>query len=172
VAPETVNVLKVGEVEMVIWVEVPINTFCPPVMERLEPTVKEPRVVVPVPPLSAAKTPDTSLEPKFILPLNNVLDEERTIPVPSEAIDVEPYPFIVNKLLPDEDATVNKLSVGSGVVSSIVNTALPAAFLIWNAVAELMTELMVTSPDAPTERTERPLEEATLKIALFEPAVP
>jgi hypothetical protein len=36
-------------------VEVPTKTFCPPVMERPEPTVREPRVVVPIPPLDTAK---------------------------------------------------------------------------------------------------------------------
>ena len=39
-------------------VEVPIKTFCPPLMERLLPTVKEPRVLVPVPPVEIPKTPE------------------------------------------------------------------------------------------------------------------
>ena len=39
-------------------------------MERPEPTVREPRVVVPMPPLDEAKTPVTSEEPKLMAPLN------------------------------------------------------------------------------------------------------
>ena len=39
-----------------ICVEVPINTFWPPAMERLEPTVKEAKVLVPVPPFVTGKT--------------------------------------------------------------------------------------------------------------------
>ena len=41
--------------ERVIWVEVPINTLCPPTMESPAPTVKLPSVVVPIPPLVIAK---------------------------------------------------------------------------------------------------------------------
>lgn len=49
-----------------ILVEVPIKTLCPPVMERLEPTVREPKVVVPRPPLAGRRTPETLLPPKAI----------------------------------------------------------------------------------------------------------
>lgn len=45
--------------------EVPINTFWPPTMESPEPTVNEPKVVVPMPPLATGKTPVT-LEVKLI----------------------------------------------------------------------------------------------------------
>ena len=36
---------------------VPIKTFWPPVTDKPEPTVKEPRVLVPVPPLATGMTP-------------------------------------------------------------------------------------------------------------------
>jgi hypothetical protein len=42
----------------VIWVEVPMRTFCPPAMDRPEPTVKLPSVVVPMPPTDTVKTPE------------------------------------------------------------------------------------------------------------------
>lgn len=45
-----------------ICVEVPISTFCPPLMDRLEPTVREPKVVVPMPPKPTPKTPDVIWE--------------------------------------------------------------------------------------------------------------
>ena len=38
-----------------IWVEVPMSTFWPPVMDRPLPTVKLPSVVVPIPPLVTAR---------------------------------------------------------------------------------------------------------------------
>ncbi len=53
----------------VIWVEVPIKTLWPPVMDRPDPTVREPKLVVPMPPLETANNPLTSEEPKLILPL-------------------------------------------------------------------------------------------------------
>ncbi len=54
----TVRVVKEGVEDNVIWVEVPMSTFCPPVMERLgEETVKSARVDVPVPPLLTANCP-------------------------------------------------------------------------------------------------------------------
>ena len=49
--------VKVGVEDRVIWVEVPIRTFSPPETDRLEPTVKEPKVLVPVPPLATDNTP-------------------------------------------------------------------------------------------------------------------
>ena len=39
-----------GLLDIVIWVEVPMSTFCPPLMLKLLPTVKEAKVLVPVPP--------------------------------------------------------------------------------------------------------------------------
>ena len=55
---ETFMEVKFGLLEKVIWVEVPIKTFCPPVMERLElETVSEPKVVVPSPPFETGITP-------------------------------------------------------------------------------------------------------------------
>ncbi len=54
----------------VIWVEVPIKTLWPPVMDRPDPTVREPKVVVPSPPLETGSMPETSEEPKAIAPLN------------------------------------------------------------------------------------------------------
>lgn len=52
----TLRVVKVGVLVKVIWVEVPISTCCPPVMDKLEEeTVKLPKVVVPMPPLETAR---------------------------------------------------------------------------------------------------------------------
>ena len=52
-----------GLADKVIWVEVPIKTFCPPVMLRLEPpAVKEARVLVPVPPLATDSPVPDQLE--------------------------------------------------------------------------------------------------------------
>ena len=63
--------VKDGLAVKVIWVEVPISTFWPPVIERLEEeTVKEPKVVVPMPPFDTASRPVTSLEPRLIALLN------------------------------------------------------------------------------------------------------
>ena len=42
--------VKEGLADIVICVDVPIKTFCPPVIFKLEPTVKEAKVLVPVPP--------------------------------------------------------------------------------------------------------------------------
>ena len=39
----------------VICVEVPINTFCPPAIDKPDPTVRDPSVVVPRPPLVTAR---------------------------------------------------------------------------------------------------------------------
>ena len=58
-----------------IEVEVPIKTLWPPVIARLEPTVKSPKVVVAVPPLVTPKTPETSLPPKAIAPLKSAPPE-------------------------------------------------------------------------------------------------
>ena len=33
----------------------PIRTFCPPAIDRSDPTVREPRVVVPIPPLETVR---------------------------------------------------------------------------------------------------------------------
>ena len=53
------TVVKVGVAVKVIWVEVPIRTLCPPVIERLEEeTVREASVLVPVPPLPMPTTPE------------------------------------------------------------------------------------------------------------------
>jgi hypothetical protein len=52
-----VETLVITELPKEIEVEVPIKTFWPPVIERPEPTVKSPKVVVPMPPLFTAKTP-------------------------------------------------------------------------------------------------------------------
>ena len=52
--------VKDGLLDNVIWVEVPINTACPPEIERLEElTVKLPRVVVPRPPFETGNMPET-----------------------------------------------------------------------------------------------------------------
>ena len=52
------TVVKLGVADRVIWVDVPIKTCCPPLMERLEElTVKLPKVVVPIPPLAKGSTP-------------------------------------------------------------------------------------------------------------------
>ena len=40
----------------VIWVEVPINTFCPPEIFKPLPTVNEPKVLVPIPPEETPRT--------------------------------------------------------------------------------------------------------------------
>ena len=70
VVPVTVSVVKVGVLVNVIWVEVPIRTFCPPVMDRFgEETVRSPRVVVPMPPLLTASRPVTSEEPRLMAEL-------------------------------------------------------------------------------------------------------
>jgi hypothetical protein len=54
----TVRVVKEGVEVRVIWVEVPMRTLSPPVMERLEEeTVKLPKVEVPVPPLVTPNCP-------------------------------------------------------------------------------------------------------------------
>src|SRR6185295_18749411 len=52
-----VETLEMTEAEREIWVLVPIRTFWPPTMLRPEPTVRSPKVVVPMPPLLTAKTP-------------------------------------------------------------------------------------------------------------------
>ena len=49
-------------------VEVPIKTFWPPVMERLEPTVREAKVLVPVPPLAAPRI-EVTLPPERLMAL-------------------------------------------------------------------------------------------------------
>ena len=54
-----------GLLDIVIWVEVPMSTFCPPLMFKLLPTVKEAKVLVPVPPLRMGRMPET-LEVKLI----------------------------------------------------------------------------------------------------------
>ena len=55
------TVVKLGVAVRVIWVEVPINTLWPPVMDRLEElTVKLPRVLVAVPPWATANCPDVT----------------------------------------------------------------------------------------------------------------
>lgn len=108
----TVKVVKVGVLVKVIWVEVPINTFCPPLMERLEDdTVKDPRVVVPMPPLVTPSTPDTSLDPKAIAPLNKPPpDVERTGKALVKLLMVvEPLAAMVKKEAPDEDAMTTGL---------------------------------------------------------------
>ena len=56
--PVVVSVAKDGLLVKVIWVEVPIKTCWPPVMDRLEEeTVKSPKVEVPVPPLATESWP-------------------------------------------------------------------------------------------------------------------
>ena len=79
-------------------------------MDRLVPTVKEPRVVVPIPPLVTAKTPETS-EVKEAWPLNKEPPEERTRPVPKDDKVVEPLAATVNKDAVLEEATLNGFSV-------------------------------------------------------------
>lgn len=49
--------VKEGLFDNVICVEVPIKTFCPPLMDRLEPTVKLAKVEVPIPPFETGMTP-------------------------------------------------------------------------------------------------------------------
>jgi hypothetical protein len=49
-----VETLVITELPKEIEVEVPIKTFWPPVIERPEPTVKSPKVVVPRPPEDTA----------------------------------------------------------------------------------------------------------------------
>jgi len=49
--------VKDGLAEILICVDVPINTLCPPTRVRLDPTVREPKVAVPVPPRDTASSP-------------------------------------------------------------------------------------------------------------------
>lgn len=51
------TVVKSGVSVKVICVEVPIKTFCPPLMFKFVPTVKLPSVVVPMPPLETGTRP-------------------------------------------------------------------------------------------------------------------
>ena len=53
---------------------VPINTCCPPEIDNPDPTVKLPRVVVPIPPLETPNTPETSEEPRAMAPLKRFPD--------------------------------------------------------------------------------------------------
>lgn len=53
--------VNIGLAESVICVDVPISTFCPPLIFKLEPTVKEANVEVPVPPRATESCP---LQPK------------------------------------------------------------------------------------------------------------
>ena len=95
-------------------VEVPINTFCPPLtVSKALPEVKSPKVVVPMPPLDTANNPVTSEEPRLMAPLNNWPPEvERTGRAnDKELIVVEPLAATWNSVVPDEEATVNSGTV-------------------------------------------------------------
>jgi len=60
-------------------VEVPMSTCCPPLIVKPEPTVRLPKVVVPMPPLPVASKPLTSFDPKLMAALNRAPAEvERT----------------------------------------------------------------------------------------------
>jgi hypothetical protein len=72
-------VVKAGVLVKVIWVEVPISTFWPPEMERLEElTVRLPKVVVPRPPLATGITPVMAMVevPEMAMLLEPVSREE------------------------------------------------------------------------------------------------
>lgn len=52
-----VETLEMTPADKLICVEVPMSTFWPPVTVKPEPAVREPRVVVPMPPLETGMTP-------------------------------------------------------------------------------------------------------------------
>ena len=98
------TVVKEGVADIVICVEVPIKTFWPPEMERLEElTVRLPRVVVPMPPLLTGTRP---VEVKFFCA--SVKTKEEAVKV---AIFTFPPEVTVNKELLEEEETLNGLVV-------------------------------------------------------------
>ena len=103
--------VKDGLAERVICVDVPIRTFCPPLMFKLLPTVKDPSVVVPMPPLPDANKPVTSEEPRLMAPLNSWPPEvERTGRATfKEVMVVEPLGPIKNWLMLEEEAKLTML---------------------------------------------------------------
>jgi hypothetical protein len=133
-----------------IWVEVPIKTFCPPVTDKPLPTVKEPRVEVPIPPLATERIPLTSELPKAMEPLKRLpLLSLRTLPpVDKEEMVVEPLLPTENKVLPEEEEMVK------GFMAALAWT--------WNW-AEGVVVLMPTLPPLVTLNMDVPEEEETLK---------
>ena len=103
--------VKDGLADNVIWVDVPIKTFCPPLMFKLEPTVKLPNVVVPMPPLVVPRTPLTSLEPKAMAPLKSwpPVVERTGRATFKEVMVVEPLGPIKNWLILEEEAKLTML---------------------------------------------------------------
>lgn len=75
---------KEGLFDRLIWVEVPINTPWPPLIERLELlTVKEPKVVVPVPPYWTAKALDKVRLVALAVPATSSLKFGPVVPMPT-----------------------------------------------------------------------------------------
>ena len=95
-----VEALAITLLPRLMEVEVPISTCSPPEIDRLLPTVRLPKVVVPMPPLEACKTPDTSEELRFTLPMFNSPPTDLTTPVPKEERVVLPEGLMVNRDVP------------------------------------------------------------------------
>jgi hypothetical protein len=192
---------KVGVSDKVICVEVPINTCCPPVTERLEDeTVRLPKVVVPIPPLLDASTPahpnDKALlaivpvtlvslltKPTSVVPRVEELvpplatDNVPAQPSASVLLAIEPVIFVSldvkpTKVVPRVEELVPPLRTGSIPETSAVREACP----MFNSPPMDLTrpvprEAMVVEPSALTVNRLLPEEEAKTKMLLVEVAM-
>jgi hypothetical protein len=139
------TVVKVGVAVMVICVEVPIKTFCPPLMSKFDPTVKLPRVVVPMPPLEDVNTPLTSLEPNAMAPLNSTpVAVERTGRAEvKEDIVVEPetvkVPVMEEEAKKEAPLTVSPVEEALAKVDWPVTNKLPLVKTVVEALVTVKT---------------------------------
>jgi hypothetical protein len=154
-----VETLEITPADKEIWVEVPIKTFCPPVMERPEPTVKSPSVVVPNPPLLTANTP---LQPrvKVLLAME---------PVTLVSLVTKP-----TKVVPRVEELVPPLAIGKMPVISVEPpprlTGPLAKLPLTERTIPVAKEEMLVEPLPKTWKRVKPEEEAMVKGVTLAPA--
>jgi hypothetical protein len=137
--------------DKLMTVEVPIKTFCPPVIESPLPTVKSPSVVVPMPPFKVCSTPVTSA-------LFKLTAEEETrpllaiwaMPVESPVMESWVADVVANAELP---VTNSGPEIVSAVAEALPKVAWPVtARELWKLAAPLAIKLVtvvVAKVDVP-----------------------
>ena len=95
---EAVIEVKIGLSETVMTVDVPTRTFCPPLTDKFDPTVSDPSVVVPVPPLETGNTAMDVIVP-VPLPIKISPTEKVEVPVPPFTIGKTPTTLLVKSML-------------------------------------------------------------------------
>lgn len=151
-----VAVMEVNEglADILIWVDVPIKTFCPPLMLKFVPTVKEARVLVPVPPFNTGRTPLT-LAVKSMEPANMALV---TLPNPMAVTPVEPMVTspVTGLLTHAEPEPISRLPAVAVVTPKDAPLILPTTVAPW---------VPVTSPaKLPVKEAAEPVTEPEMGL--------